>query len=150
MFRRKIIFKMGLVGLAMFAMASFVAAQAVSAADRVLLLQAKRFEGTYKLDGGETKLKVGDDSATWSVDSGSTKLSAALEPKAGKSDRATLNVDGRTVEGKATISGKVLTFTFNDKTTTYLITFSLSGRNEGDLSVMKNDSTLLAGAIKRL
>lgn len=141
--------KMGLLGLALLAMAGFAAAQGIAAADRVLLLQAKRFEGSYTLPSGETSVRVGDSTADWSVASGATSLSASLAPAAGKPGRATLSVEGRTVEGKATVDGKTLTFDFVDGKTAYRIRLTLSGRNEGDLSVTKNDASLVAGAIKR-
>ena len=142
-------FKIGLIGLAVFAVASFAAAQAMSTADRVLLLQAKRFEGTFRLPTGETKLKVDEDSADWTVASGTTNLAAALAPKSGKPNRATLNLDGRTIEGKAAIEGRTLTFEFVDGKTNYRIVIALSGRNEGDLSVKKDDTALVAGSFKR-
>lgn len=143
--------KLGLLGLAAFAVVGFAAAQtqAIGAADRVLLLQAKRFEGAYKLPAGVTSVKVGDDTADWSLASGSTSLDAALAPAPGKPTRATLKVDGRTVEGKANIEGRVLTMEFQDGKTAYKIKFALTGRNEGDLTVTKNDATLVSGTLHR-
>ena len=147
--RARAFFKLGLLGLAVFAVAGFSAAQAASAADRVLLLQAKRFEGTFRLSSGETKLKVGDDSAKCSLSSVTTNLTAALAPKAGRPDRATLTVDGRTIEGKVAIEGRTLTFDFTDRGATYRIVMALSGRNEGKVSVTKDKTTLVTDSITR-
>ena len=147
--RRRKMLKMGLIGLAVLALAGFAAAQAAGAADRLLLLQAKRFEGSYRLPSGETSLRLTDATADWSVVSGSTSLKAALAPLAGKPSRATLSLDGRTVEGKAEIEGKTLTFSFQDGKTAYKIQLTLTGRNEGELSVEKGGETLVAGAVKR-
>jgi hypothetical protein len=141
--------KLGLIGLAVLAVAGYAAAQALSGADRVLLLQAKRFEGTYKLPNGESSIKVDDKTADWKVTSGSTELSASLAPKAGKPDRATLSLDGKTIEGKAEIEGKALTMTFTVEKTTYVFKLTLSGRSEGELSVKKGDVSLVSGAVKR-
>jgi len=141
--------KLGLIGLAVLAVAGYAAAQALSGADRVLLLQAKRFEGTYKLASGESTIKVDDKTADWTVESGSTKLSASLAPKVGKPDRATLTLDGKTVEGKAEIEGKVLTMTFTVEKTTYVFKLTLNNRTEGEMSVKKGDTALVSGAVKR-
>ena len=140
---------LGFAGLASLAIVGFAGAQAIAAADRVLLLQAKRFEGAYKLSTGVTSVKVGDDTADWSLASGTTSLAAALAPAPGKPARATLNVEGRTVEGKAAIEGRVLTMEFQDGKTAYRIKLTLSGRNEGDLRVTRNDAILVAGTIRR-
>lgn len=147
-FSRRPLLKIALVALALLG-AGFAAAQTIGAADRVLLLQAKRFEGSYKLPTGETSVKVGDNGADWKLASGTTNLAASLAPAAGKPDRATLSLDGRTLVGKATIDGKVLTMEFPDGKTVYRIRLTLSGRNEGDLKVTKDDTTLVAGALKR-
>jgi hypothetical protein len=141
--------KLGLTGLAVLAVAGYAAAQALSGADRVLLLQAKRFEGTYKLPSGESKFKVGDNSADWTVSSGTNNLSVALAPKAGKPDRATFTLEGKTIEGKAEIEGKVLTMTFTVEKTTYVFKLTLSNRTEGEISVKKGDTSLVSGAVKR-
>lgn len=149
---RRTVVKMGLLGLAVFAIAGIAAAQAaaqVSGADRVLLLQAKRFEGTFKLPDGESVIKIGDNSADWTITSGKTKLTAALAPKQGKPDRATFELDGKTIEGKAEIEGKTLTMEFTVEKTKYLFKLVLSGRNEGDLSVKKGDTSLVSGSLKR-
>ncbi len=147
--RRRKILKMGLIGLALFALAGMAAAQVAGAADRFLLLQAKRFEGTFKLPSGETSLKLTEQTADWAVESGATKLKAALAPLAGKPSRATLDLDGRTIEGKADIEGKTLTFEFKDGKIVYKIKFTLTGRNEGELTVEKDDAKLVSGALKR-
>lgn len=141
--------KIALVAIALLG-AGFAAAQTIGAADRVLLLQAKRFEGSYKLPTGDTSVKVGNDTADWKVASGGTSLAAALAPAAGKPDRATLTVDGKTLQGKAAIDGKTLTMEFADGKVVYRIKLTLSGRNEGDLKVTKDDATLVAGALKRV
>ncbi len=138
-----------LIGLALLALAGAAMAQAVGAADRVVLLQAKRFEGTFKLAAGEMALKFGEATGDWKITSGETKLAAALEPKPGKPDRATLSLDGRTVEGTATVEGKTLTLEFKDGKTAYVFKLTLSGRNEGEIKVTKNDATLVASAFKR-
>jgi hypothetical protein len=147
--RRRTVLTLGLIGLAALAFAGFAAAQVASGADRILLLQAKRFEGTYALPSGNTTIKVGDTTADWSVASGGTNLTAAIAPQTGQPDRATLSIDGRTVIGKAAIEGRTLTFDFVDGKTIYRIRLSLSGRNEGDLNIQKNASVLVAGALKR-
>ena len=151
MSRRLRILKMGLLGLTVLAAASMAAAQRAMpfAADRVLVLQAKRFEGSFKLPTGTTSVTVGEETADLSVVSGPTSLSASIAPQAGKPNRATLSVDGRTVEGKAAIEGKTMTFDFVDGKTSYRIRLTLSGRNEGDLSVTKNDVALVSGSLKR-
>ena len=141
--------KMGLIGLTVLAFAGFAAAQAISALDRALLVQSKRFEGSYKLPSGGTSFKLSDDKADLELESGGTKLKAALAPKAGKASRATLDLDGRTVEGKAEIEGRTLTLTFEDGKTTYKITLSLTARDAGDLKVEKGDKTLVSGPIRR-
>ncbi len=146
---RRLFVNLGLIGLASFAIVGFAAAQAIGAADRVLLLQAKRFEGAYKLPTGVTSVKVGDDTADWSLASGTTSLEAALAPASGKPSRATLRVDGRTVEGKAAIEGRTLTMEFQDGKTAYKIKLVLTGRNDGDLSVTKNDTIVVSGTIRR-
>jgi hypothetical protein len=145
---------MGLVGLAVFAVAGIAAAQVaasaqVTGADRVLLLQAKRFEGSFKFSGGDTEIKLTDNSADWTINSGTTKYTAALAPKAGKPDRATFQLDGKTIEGKAEIEGKTLSFEFTVDKTKYVFKLTLSGRNEGDLSVKKGDTALVTGTLKR-
>ncbi|GEM_PF-4928469 len=141
--------KMGLIGLTVLAFAGFAAAQTISALDRALLVQSKRFEGSYKLSSGETSFKLTDEKADFEVDAGDTKLKAALAPKAGKASRATLDLDGRTVEGKAEIEGRTLTLTFEDGKTTYKITLSLTARDAGDLKVEKGDKTLVSAPIRR-
>ncbi len=153
---RRTLVKMGLIGLAVFAVAGVAAAQAaassnaqVTGADRVLLLQAKRFEGSYKFTGGDTEIKLTDNTADWTVTSGTTKYTTALAPKTGKPDRATFQLDGKTIEGKATIEGKTLTLEFTVDKTKYLFKLTLSGRNEGDLSVKKGDTALVSGTLKR-
>lgn len=148
--------KAGLIGLAVLAVAGIAVAQAapsgqatLSAADRVLLLQAKRFEGTYKLSSGETKIKVNENDATIAIDSGANKLKAALAPQPGKPSRATFDLNGKTIDGKANIEGKTLTLEFVDGKITYKFKITLTGRNEGELSVMKGDQTLVSGPLKR-
>ena len=149
--RRTSILKMGLLGLTVLAVVGMAAAQRAQpfASDRVLLLQAKRFEGSFKLASGETGVTVGDASADLRVAVGATNLMASIAPEAGKPNRATLSIDGRTVEGKAAIEGKTMTFDFVDGKSAYRIRLTLSGRNEGELSVTKNDASLVSGAIKR-
>lgn len=146
---RRTMIKMGLIGLALFALAGIVAAQSLAAADRVLLLQAKRFEGTYKLSSGETTLKMNDSDAEWKIESGAITLKAALAPQAGKPHRATLNVDGRTVEGKAEIEGRTLTMEFKDGKTAYVLKLTLTGRNDGEIEAKKDEKALVSGTIKR-
>jgi hypothetical protein len=141
--------KLGLIGLAVLAVAGYAAAQALTGADRVLLLQAKRFEGSYKLPSGESSIKIGDNAAEWKVSSGTTDLSASIAPKVGKPDRATLSLEGKTIEGKAEIEGKTLTMTFTLEKTTYVFKLILSNRTEGELSVKKGDVSLISGAVKR-
>jgi len=140
---------MGLIALAIFTVMGVAMAQTLSAADRILLLQAKRFEGSYKLPSGETSVKVTDTTADFKVKSGTTDLAAAIAPKEGKPNRATLTLDGKTIDGKAGIEGKTLTFEFVDGKTKYVIKLVLSGRNEGDLSVKKDDTALVSGSFKR-
>ena len=144
---------MGLFGLVAVAMAGYASAQKAqpfSAADKVVLLQAKRFEGSFRLDSGETSVQVGEESADWKVKSGATDLSGKLAPIAGRSSRALLNVDGRTVEGTASIEGKALTMEFTDGKIVYRVRFLLSGRNDGEVNVTKGGATLVSGAFKRV
>ena len=135
--------------LGLVAAVGLAGAQSVGAADRVLLLQAKRFEGTYKLAQGETVVKIGDDKGDWKLDSGGTKFAVALAPQSGKPDHATLDLDGRKVEGTASIDGKTLTLEFKDGKTAYKFKLTLSGRNDGDLKVTKDEATLVASTFKR-
>jgi hypothetical protein len=150
MSRHKKMSKLALIGLLLLAVAGFAAAQAAGAADRLLLLQAKRFEGSYKIPGGETAVKMNDATADWTVEAGDTKMKAALAPLAGKPSRATLSLDGRTVEGKATIEGRTLTMEFQDGKTAYKFKLALTGRNEGEIEVKKDGKSLVSGAIKRV
>ncbi|RYG20794.1 hypothetical protein EON82_19850 [bacterium] len=147
--RRRNLIKLGLVGLAVLAVAGFAAAQALSGADRILLLQAKRFEGTYKVPNGESSIKVDDKTAEWTISSGTNKLNVALAPKEGKPDRATMELDGKKVEGKAEIEGKTLTMEFTVDKTKYVFKLSLQNRTDGEISVKKGDATLVSGAVKR-
>lgn len=149
MSRHKKMSKLALIGLLVLAVAGFAAAQTAGAADRLLLLQAKRFEGSYKIPGGETAVKMNDVTADWTVEAGDTKIKAALAPLAGKPSRATLSLDGRTVEGKATIEGRTLTMEFQDGKTAYKFKLTLTGRNEGEIEIKKDEKSLVSGAIKR-
>ena len=152
MLSQRTLWKVGLTGLVLVAMASVAMAQRAqpfAASEKVVLLQAKRFEGNFKLADGDSSLTVGDESAPWRLHSGGKSYSGTLAPKTDKPNRATLDVDGRTVEGTVAIEGKTLTMEFIDGKTVYRYRIALTGRNDGEVSLTKDGATLVSGTIKR-
>lgn len=152
MLSQRAVLKMGLTGLVLAAMAGLVVAQKAqpfAASEKVVLLQAKRFEGRFKLSNGESNLTVGDVTAPWKLTAGEKSYSGSLAPRSEKPNRATLDIDGRTVEGTASVEGKTLTMEFVDGKTTYRYRLALTGRNDGEVSLTKDGETLVSGTIKR-
>ena len=152
MLSQRAILKMGLTGCVLVAMAGVAVAQRAqpfAASEKVILLQAKRFEGTFKLSTGESNLTVGDESASWRLSSGSASYSGKISPESGKANHATLEIDGRNFEGTASVEGRTLTMEFTDGKTTYRYRLALTGRNEGEVNLTKDGVTLVSGTVKR-